>query len=480
MWYFEFEAFAADGFRELNHLPSTFKINQSNIGWNIGYGRVFQFVPNFLYNFLNTTPQSINLFGPFLWYSQIIIGCLYLLNFLSKEFDVNLDNHEKVLFIALITLFPYFIEYTFFKYSTANFGVSLSTLSAIVGPILLFKKSSRDTLIGILLTVYTFNYYTPLFVLSAGVFLLIYFFSLNKEVNFKISSFTFPLKFIISIIISFCCTLWVFPWIYEITTGIEITTRAVDAAENKMLIQNVLNIPIKFFDYFLNSDQFGSKAMNLFSLILIFTFLITYLYSIKDKKYIHFILKGLLIMAFLTLPFLIPVLALGDFSTNTRLYSFVGIVFSFLFISSLKTIPRRYSFILKGLITCILVCYVVFNNTAVSNQIEILKKDLNLANRLVYAIENVDSFQEKSLIVIGKSKRHNQNSIISYRLTGNSIFNLGGWRVVHLLNYVSSYNFKVEKNKDVIKEYNEKYRRNKKWPDKDSVITDGDYLIIKL
>ncbi len=479
LWYFELEALSPDGFQELYHHTSAINIKKPSIIRDIVFGRFFQIVPRIICIFFNTTPQSLSLIGPFLWYSQLIIGGIILLKFISLEFKLHTSTLEQILFISIITLFPYFIGYTFYKYSTANFGISLSTLAAILGPILLYNKSKKKIIFGVLLIIYMFNYYTPLFLLSAGVFLIIFYFKVDRASNVNLSILGYPILFVASVIISFCFTLWIFPMLFEIITNHPIETKAVGASENKMLLQNILNIPPKFYSYFLFSKNLGSNAISFFSTILLLISIFKLLN--KQKGDLTVILKALIYIGFLVLPFLIPVLALGQFSPNTRLYSFVGIIFSFAFLSGLdnkKIINNNYlNFVTIGL----LVSYLIFSNTAVSNQIEILNKDIYLSNRIISRIESIDLFETKKIVIIGSTDRHNHNSTVSHRLIGNSIYNLGGWRRIGaLLNYVSSYNFKFERKNSTIKEITKKHETVKSWPDNDSVFIDEEFLVIKL
>lgn len=468
IWYINFNGFSIDEYQAISQ--SEIQINFIRF---VSTGRVFRVIPNLIFEFTNTSRFYVYFIGIFLFYAQIIIGCLYALKRLSKR---SYSNTEKIIFIGLICLFPYFIEYSFYRDSLSRLAFSFCILASFIGPTLLFSQKKKEIAFGVFLIIYSLGIYQPQLLIIVGICYLGLLHSEQLKENF--------LKIIILLCSSIIIYYLIAFKIVRIFYADKYQTRP-SSINLDGIFSELISIPSKFFNYFISDENLSSPLIGIcLSLLMIsfLSFLIIRVVREKNEELINKVLKILLGVGVFIIPFILPMLLTSKFFNLTRVYSFAGVAIASAVLYNAYLVPERFKEITKFLSLGLLFGYAVLNNALFTNQLIIANKDINLAQRISNRIEPLEGVTfNNSLITIGVYDRNKMNSKYNHRLIGESVFNSNDRRIVKILNYVSSSNYRFVKDKEKRKLIEEEYKDVlDSWPSSNSImITEDGTILIK-
>jgi len=327
IWYFNFNGFSIDEYQSISQ--SEIQINFIRF---VSTGRVFRVIPNLIFEFTNTSRFYVYFIGIFLFYAQLIYGCLYALKNLSNR---KYTDTEKILFIGIIALFPYFIEYSFYRDSLSRIAFSFSILASFIGPTLLFKQEKIKILAGILFIIYALGIYQPQLLIVIGI---CYFGLLNAEKlkeQFLRTVLLLGGSILAYYLIAFKIVRLFFEDKYQTRPG---------SINLDGILSELISTPVRFFDSFILDENLSSPliGISLAGLLLLFiAFLVRNVISNQDQHIVDRILKVILGIGIFVIPFILPMLLTTKFFNLTRVYSFAGVSIAAAILYTSHLIPER-------------------------------------------------------------------------------------------------------------------------------------------
>ena len=479
LWYINFDAMCLDDYSPMSASKITSISLREFWRW-ASEGRLFYFVPYLFFMAADTSMSYVYFVGFILMSIQMVLGGIWTFNFFSDNRGEIID---KVLFVTIFSMFPYLIEVSIYKYTTCYHGFSFAVLTASLGGIFIFNKSVYLRMIGCFLIFYTLNIYQPFIYITLTILVgknILNYISTEYWIKLKQSMILLVSTFVFYYIVSIKLTGYVFKRIVNADTrisdaGISITTA----------FERIPSVPKMFYNFFINEHALSSPTLCvlLISLILIFLYTVIKELWYSQKKWHRRFIHVCLIVSLIYIPFFLNIGLSGrNPFVLARIYSFAGMIFSFIFLYSLlRNKKSKFLFLIRTIGIGVAFLYLLFNQSAFVNQLKVSEKDTILANKIINKMEEIDDFSTKKLVILGRTSA-NSSLIVKHRLVGQSVFeNADARRISNMFSYLSSYSYTWSRDRAKNLQLKTKYKDLPSWPDKRSLFEDEEgYIILKL
>lgn len=418
------------------------------------------------------------IFGGFVPYFTLLLGIFFIS--ISSVFIVDLfqlDKLKSYIFIALFVTFPQLAYQLVFitQSDVIGLGILLSTLSTYI-----YLKNEKKLLVYpiiILLTVLYFAIYQTLLFVALNIYFIYLFIRISNH------SEDFSFKKELKKIIIYLGLILIAAIIYFLSLKLIGFDSAGGYINNSYMAQSEKGRINNFITHFINNiigKEYYGNTTSVFATISFIGLIILALFSKKKV-----LLKTLLLVTILLIPFFISLLISGDYHPP-RLYIAAGISFAF-FISYFGFKDKK----IVGSFVVIIVFGIVLTNIFFITKLfysdyRMDQVDQNIARDIAFTIKSkypeTDSINANVYFYGYRSYDKFKYKIDNSEVFGGSIFNWdngSNYRIISFFKYYDLGNFELIKNQE-LDEIKDSIKTLPVWPDQNSIKKINNIIVIKL